>query len=188
MQEKWRLFWAVPLPASLRRQLVEVQRELGFSPRSVKWVEEENLHLTVRFLGDTEAGQVDPLREAVAARLTSIKAFSLEVEKLGAFPSLKHPRVIWVGVKAHPSLFLLYQAVEEAVRGLGFAPATQPFSPHITLGRVRERAVVPGDHRWAERSYTFTPFLVDELVLYRSFLTPRGPIYSRVAAVRLSGA
>ncbi|RDV83229.1 RNA 2',3'-cyclic phosphodiesterase [Ammonifex thiophilus] len=188
MQEKWRLFWAVPLPAPLRRQLAELQKELGFSPRSVKWVEEENLHLTVRFLGDTEAGQVDSLREAVSARLAGIKAFLLEAEKLGAFPSLARPRVIWVGVKAHPSLFLLHQAVEEAVRGLGFTPATKPFSPHITLGRVRERVALPGDHRWAQKNYAFTPFLVEELVLYRSFLTPRGPVYSRVAAVRLSGA
>ncbi|MGO0123043.1 RNA 2',3'-cyclic phosphodiesterase [Desulfothermobacter acidiphilus] len=184
MEVKWRLFWAVALPAALRRQLSELQRQLGFSSRQVKWVEEGNLHLTVRFLGDTPHKQVEAIKEAVALHLSGVPAFVSEVDRLGAFPSLRRPRVLWVGVKAHPLLSRLHGAVEAAVRQLGFAPEERPFAPHITLGRVREREELGAD-RLAQVSFPPAPLPVDELVLFRSVLSAEGPLYQPLAALRL---
>lgn len=185
MEQALRLFWAVGLPPAVREKLAAVQELFRGLPLDVKWVERENLHITVRFLGETGAHLVEPLTAAVAERVAETAAFRLQLGGIGAFPSVQKPRVLWVGIRNFEPLVALNRLVEEAVRSLGFPPESKPYSPHLTIGRFRtatgakvleQTIAVAGLQEVGE-------VIVDELELLASRLTPAGPIYTPLRQV-----
>ena len=174
-----RLFIALPLPPALEQRLGEVIE--AFKPRgvAVKWSKPGNIHLTVKFLGDTEEKLIPDISRAidhVAVRATKIKAV---VDTLGGFPNLKRPRVIWAGssLGIEPAARVARE-VDLAMRQLGFEKEKRPFKAHLTLGRVRQGRSIE-DLIPALNSYKLEPVTVelDKLTLFKSTLTPTGPIY-----------
>ena len=174
-----RTFVALDVGPEARAGLAGWMAELGPRLPGFKWVEPENLHLTLRFLGETPAERLPALREALAAAAAEVAPFELVVRGAGAFPDAGAPRVLWAGVEATAALAALQRRVEEAVRGLGWEPEGTPFRPHVTLARARHprpRAdataalAAAGTRVWGRMA-------VREVVLQRSTLTPAGPVY-----------
>lgn len=183
-----RLFIALNLPADVRDALYTATAPLRAAGFPVRWVRAESLHVTLKFLGWVRPERVDEIREAMAGAAANSQPFELHVGRIGAFPSLRRPRVLWVGVEATPPLRGLKQDLEWAFAALGFETELRAFQPHITLGRaVREAGA--GDFRQLEAvladvaAEAVAP--VREIDLMRSHLSPSGARYERIAAVPL---
>jgi len=187
-----RSFIAIELPEEVRRELVQLSRELGKAKYPfVKWVDMENIHLTLKFLGSIPQGQVAKIAEAMKQAAQGKSPFQLEISRLGAFPSVNQPRVIWIGVGGETDRLLeLQRDIDTRLVPLGFAPEKQPFVPHLTIGRVRENAS-PEDKKALGRLLASRGFdsqgriAVDSIKLMKSQLTPEGPIYSLLSVVAL---
>jgi RNA 2',3'-cyclic 3'-phosphodiesterase len=164
-----RLFIALPLPDSVRAELAGLLEPL----RGVSWTRPEQLHLTLRFLGEVPAGCVERIEERLAA--IRVEPFIIPVEGVGAFPPKGPPRVIWVGVGAgHPHLFQLRQRLDDAVLAAGIDFDVRFFQPHITLARCAEGAA-PAASQWLRRHCEFlsASFRVKAFDLCASRLSPQ---------------
>lgn len=183
-----RAFIAVELPESLRQEVASLQADFRSAGADVKWVEPENLHLTLKFLGSVKEDQVPTLQQALTTATQGLHSFTIHLEGIGAFPRTTSPRVIWVGVtEGEKPLVELAQAVERACSGLGFPPEERPFSAHLTIGRVRSRdglASLIKKLQVAEFRGG-TPAPVNHLTLFQSTLSPHGPTYTPLAEIPL---
>lgn len=185
-----RLFIAVELPHPARAALAAVRQRLaGVWPEGdVRWTQTDNIHLTLRFLGDTEGDRVGPLGSALDEVAAQVRPLALALGPVGAFPDARRPRVIWVGLEGESlaALGRLQKAVERRVRDLGWAREPRPFHPHLTLGRVS-----PGRGRppagWAAAPVPPVPVPVAELRLIQSVLSPSGAVYTCLHRAALPG-
>ena len=166
------------------RRLAEAQCMLANSGAALKLVKPENIHMTVRFLGDIQPPMVDAIHEEM--KQVSFTPFTVELIGLGAFPKPNYPRVVWAGIrKGANELKDVFEQLEPRLRGLGFKPDTKGFSPHLTIARVRTGRNKAG---LAERvreleDYELGTVKAECLRLKKSDLTPRGPIYSNLREV-----
>jgi RNA 2',3'-cyclic 3'-phosphodiesterase len=159
--------------------------------RDVSWVATGNLHLTVKFLGEVAEGRIEAIVAGITGAVEGVSAFDADVEGLGAFPSAARPRVVWAGVAAGSGTMSdLAGRVDDALAALGFAREARPFSPHITLGRVRQPGRAPAltEALRGAAERPFGRFRVARASLMRSELSPRGARYTELAAVSLGGA
>lgn len=183
-----RTFLAVDLPDSLRPQLALVQGELKRSQADVRWVAVGNIHLTLKFFGNLPDTEVDPIAQAAREVTAKQEPFQLQITDAGAFPSVKSPRVIWLGLGGDLiPLAQMYNKLEKAFAALGHLPEGRPFNPHLTLGRVKSPQ---NRHRLAKLLETlpplnWPPFKVGEIILFKSTLTPQGSIYTPLQVVPL---
>lgn len=169
-----RLFIAIDLPTSLREQLAALCEPV----RGFAWTRPEQLHLTLRFLGDVELAARDSL-EAALARV-NVEPFVLPVAGMGSFPPRGPARVVWVGVgRGHPRLHQLRQQIDDGVLGTGLNPDLRHFQPHLTLARVRPEAPRDAAAQFLKRHRDFetAPFRVTSFVLYASELHPTGAVH-----------
>ena len=163
------MFAAVPLPEGPRSEARRMIDDLGQRSWPVRWTDPGELHLTLRFFGDVAPELVPPIEGALRAAVSNMSPIPMTLTALGAFPNLRHARVVWVGLDAPSDLELLQHRIEQRVEPLGFPSDGKPFRPHVTLGRVREGARLPaaadrilgGHHQGAS-------FLGDRVVLYES--------------------
>ncbi|HBX22857.1 MAG TPA: RNA 2',3'-cyclic phosphodiesterase [Desulfotomaculum sp.] len=187
-----RLFWAVNLPAEIKTKLASLRSLMRGVPVDVKWVEQQNLHLTVKFMGDVDRTKINDTVQAVKLAAAGSGPISLELHGTGFFPHSRQPRVIWVGVRGEVEKFRrLHQLVEKSLIAFGFPPDGKGFSPHLTVGRVRSPKGV-GDLvqkilTVTQESACFGRVDVTTIELMESELTRRGPVYSVVDGVTLSG-
>lgn len=153
----------------------------------VKWSLPDNLHLTLRFLGDIKENDLEELFDLLGDRVADLEPFALEVKGVGAFPNWRTPRVVWAGCgEGSEEATFLAQRVEETSIDLGYERERRPFRPHFTLGRVKQPADAWGLEDVAtetERAYGFVD--VDEVVVYMSSLRRTGPVYSPMARLEL---
>ena len=192
--EPIRAFVAIELPEQVKSVLTQLQNDLKRSKAaSVKWAGAEGIHLTLKFLGNVDASEIPKLKEALSGATRGIAPFHLELGNPGAFPNAHAPRVVWVGVGGEvETLQTLHNNVERELAPLGFSPEERSFSPHLTLGRMREGSTAD-DRRClggavASLKVGEKPtFEVGALSLMRSTLTPRGAIYSCLASFALVG-
>lgn len=190
--EQARLFWAVNLPAEIKTKLAFLQSLLRGVSADVKWVEQQNLHLTVKFMGDVDRRKINDIVQAVELAVADSGPISLEFHGTGFFPHSRQPRVIWVGVRGEVDKFRrLHQLVEKNLIAFGFPPESKGFSPHLTVGRVRSPKGV-GDlvqslEAAAQELACFGRVDVTTIELMGSELTRKGPVYSVVAGVKLAG-
>ncbi len=190
--ETIRTFVAIELPEEVKNSLAKILRDIspGYE-RFVKWIKSDSIHLTLKFLGNISTGSVDDITQALTDAASGPKAFTLELGGLGAFPNLKSPRVLWVGVEGDvPTALNLQGQIDQALTKLGFAVEKRGFSPHLTVGRLRDKA--SSRERSAvgklvsEYEVKENPsFTVERLNLMRSTLTSSGAIYDRLASVPL---
>jgi 2'-5' RNA ligase len=182
-----RAFVAVDLAAAVHERVVRLKAELAAVRSEVRWVRDEGLHATMKFLGSVELSQLGHVRDAVARAAASVAMFAMRVRGLGAFPSLKHPRVVWVGLEAD-GLRQLAGALECELTPHGFPPEVRAFQPHLTLGRVNGsrgwRTLEPILKRHGSDDFGDSP--VDRVTLYRSDLRPGGAAYTALWTSSLS--
>lgn len=200
-----RAFLAVELSQELRAELATVQQELKrrIEPEMkrdtrISWVQPASIHLTMKFLGDMDEQVVDPLLVAVEQAIGSQRSVNVPLERLGAFPRPQSPRVLWLGPSENwereaeaKRLAEIHGAIEEACEGLGFFRETKPFSPHLTLARIRvgERhvGVVLVKGGVLDRPLSLGSLAVEAVVLMKSELKPTGSVYTKLWDVRLRG-
>lgn len=188
--DRARLFWAVSFPEEIKRKLYGLQSRLREVQADVKWVEQQNLHLTVKFLGEVERSGIDDILQTVQGAVAGTGTFTLELAGTGFFPGPRNPRVIWVGVRGQVDKFRhLHQCVDASLAVLGFAPDSRRFSPHLTLGRMRSPrgsdALVNRARQVAEELGSLGTVEVSTIELIASRLTRGGPVYSLLAGVDL---
>ncbi|HEB65214.1 MAG TPA: RNA 2',3'-cyclic phosphodiesterase [Chloroflexi bacterium] len=188
-----RAFVAVDLESEITERLAQVLAELRqqVDGRIVRWVPAENIHLTLKFLGDVSVHNLPLLEDALRAEALGRSAFALSVGGLGAFPSENQPRVLWVGVEAPDVLMALQRGIESRVERLGYAREKRPFNPHLTLGRVSRSATAREVRQVARllREYKLGFLGVSEVEavhLFRSDLRPAGAVYTRLFSAPLA--
>ncbi len=192
--EKIRAFIAIELPEEVKAWLSSVQSRLRPEQHPyVKWVSAAGIHLTLKFLGNIDQEKVSPIAKAMAKAAQKVSPFRLEVGGLGAFPNLRRPQVIWVAVRGEvEKLASLHRGIDHSLVALGFPPESRAFTPHLTLGRLRERSSTEerrriGEALLAAKGEEVVPFQVAEISLMRSTLTPTGAIYNRISSILLEG-
>jgi 2'-5' RNA ligase len=187
-----RAFIAVELPETLKKELYELEAQLkNTSPPIVKWVDPNSIHITLKFLGEISEDSVDELTLAIEESAQGIQPFQLEVREVGAFPNLERVQVLWVGVKGElEQITQLQKNIESNTEQLGFSRESRAFSPHLTLGRVRNEAR-PNERQRLGKLLTDTSFAalhnvnVAAVNLMKSQLTPTGPVYTCIGSVKL---
>lgn len=185
-----RLFIAINLPPVIRRSIVDATARMREAAPRMAWVTEERLHLTIEFLGDRSDDAVPELEAALTAAATTHPPVTLALRGLGAFPNLRSPRIVWLGVEAEPKLELLQHDLARACAELGYERDARAFRPHITLGRARTplRAEAARALTAAARAVTWSANVEATSVdIMESRLLPGGARYSVVAAVPLRG-
>ncbi|MFQ5608270.1 MAG: RNA 2',3'-cyclic phosphodiesterase [Candidatus Zixiibacteriota bacterium] len=189
-----RLFVAFELPELLRRRLAEaIERLRRYDQRAVKWVDPENMHLTLKFLGETAPEKLGAIKASLGAQLGGNSvvsgAFKMTSQTLGAFPNLKRPRVFWADCAGGDfgRLAEFAERIDETLSGLGFEKETRAFKAHLTLGRVRRPKPASHPADLTElinqlKAYKYEPidFEFNRLVLFQSELTREGPIYTEL--------
>ena len=190
--ETLRTFIALPLPDEWIGQLSETIKELSRAlPSGVRWVSPGGIHLTLKFLGPTDARIAPRILHAIVDNFADSSPPLLTMSALGTFPAGRNPRVIWAGVSGGAeSLEDLHQRAEQAAGVLGWPTDGRPFRPHLTLGRVRDR-VSPRQRQTiydvvaSARLPAIRSWRPDTVRLYRSVLTPRGAQYSSLGEVKI---
>lgn len=194
--EMFRAFIAIELDHAVLKALDRAQSELKreVPPGVVRWVKGSGIHLTLKFLGDVPAGQIQDLDAALRRACGSCGPFTLSIVGLGCFPNPGRPRVVWVGVEEPGGVLgKLQQAVEREIAPLGYPTESRAFSPHLTLGRAQRSASKSelralGDVVVLRRVGQLAQMEVSAVSLIRSDLRPTGAVYTPLAQVPLEGA
>jgi 2'-5' RNA ligase len=185
-----RTFIAIELPQEIKSALSNIQAELKQAHADVKWVKPENIHLTLKFLGEID----ETLVEKICAILEDIARqntpFNLSLSDLGAFPKLNYPRVIWIGVTNDQPVVKIAEEIEKEAVEIGLPSESRPFSSHITVGRVRSglnRGALIEKLNFLKKNFppSKLEFKVHSLTLFKSTLTPSGPIYEALSTYPL---
>ncbi len=181
-----RLFAAVPVAEPARGEVVRLLGALRATDWPVRWVRDEVVHVTLKFFGEVRDERVDVIAEALQLAAAGMSPLTLRLGALSAFPTERRPRVLLLTLEPNDALTALRERIENLADALGFAREGVPFSPHVTLGRVREGQRLP-PQALADPSAGVTPrsFLAPTIGLYESILTPAGPRYASRASVTL---
>lgn len=188
-----RSFIAIDLPPQIQESLGKISQDLQDLRKSnaIRWVPAKNIHLTLKFLGEVSSNNLEVLTKILKTEVSRHRCFQISVGGLGAFPSIRRPRVVWVGVDAPPDLLSLQHSIESETLHLGYAAEERPFSAHLTLGRVSHNAS-PEEVR--EIGDMLSGYHVGELGiapvevvrLFRSDLQPGGAVYTPLHTLPLS--
>jgi len=182
-----RVFIAIDIEGEkLRDNIHFFGSKLIESRARLKLVEKINLHLTLKFIGEVDEKDVDLISNAVMEGVKGFKKFEIEIRGAGAFPSLSHPRVIWVGVRrGADTLSRLATSISNHLDKAGFRGDPKPFKPHITIARVKRYGTYLGHLIKEYSDHLFGEMLVRDVRVKRSKLTPQGPIYSTLKSIEL---
>jgi 2'-5' RNA ligase len=187
-----RTFIAVEIPSSIHQAILQrtesLRKTLGTA--IVRWVPVQNIHLTLKFLGDVAPANVDALTQMLDVEAGRVDPFDIHIGGLGSFPSLKRPHVLFVGVQAPAGLEALYRGIESACVGLGYPSEARGFSPHLTLGRIKWDST-SSDWQKIRRNFeelkidSLGTARVDSVHLYKSELKPNGSVYTQLFSAPL---
>ena len=188
--ESLRLFVALELPERIVTELDAVQTRLRRHGLNLRWVRPPNIHLTLKFLGEVRAEKVPEIESTLGGVAATTGGFPMEIGGFGAFPTIRKPRVLWVGVDPSPALRCLKQDIEWALSDCGFERETRAFHPHFTLGRATKEdgagAFRGLDDRSADLSYS-AEVKVWKVDLMESHLSVSGPRYEVLSSFPLKG-
>ena len=178
-----RAFIALELPPPVISLLEKVQEDLKSMGLRAKWVRPGNIHLTLKFIGNINPGDIDLIGGAMMDAVDDFAAIDLVAGGIGVFPGIKRPRVIWVGLGGQIQLlFAMQRVLEDNLAALGFKKEKRPFKGHLTLGRFRQ-AVNPNTIRQIMREYAnlySEEFTARRIILFKSDLKPTGAVYSQL--------
>jgi 2'-5' RNA ligase len=182
-----RAFVGVRVDSIVIQRVSDVAAELKAHMPGLRWVAAENLHFTLKFLGDTDEARIELVANALDQALHPFPRFTINAKGLGVFPNLKRARVLWVGLEGN-SLEKLASKVVTALEPLGFARETRAFAPHFTIGRWRQFDGSPvklGEALEQWKGYEFGPFTVEHVTLFQSVLDRHGAVYHPMKVVSL---
>lgn len=180
MENKIRSFVAIDITSNLKNKFSEIQKELALLSQDVKWVEEKNQHLTLKFLGEITKDKVENVKKCLFEISQTTIPFEIFFSGIGYFPDKKHPKVIWIGVGEKDNNFIrLVEKIEDKFLKIGFEKENRQFKPHLTIGRVRSQKSIDILLRNISKYHQvyFGKMKVNEIYLMKSTLTPVGPIY-----------
>ncbi|MEK7328639.1 MAG: RNA 2',3'-cyclic phosphodiesterase [Chloroflexota bacterium] len=190
-------FIAIELSPALRgrlKNIIAILRQ-ATPPKAVSWVMADNIHLTLKFLGDIPEKDIPPISVALTEAASTVEPFSFSVSGLGCFPNFKRPRVLWAGIEPSSAKAVvgLQAAIEARLTPLGYPPEDRAFSPHLTLGRVRREAhpaeaAKAGEAVRAQSRIELGSAFVDAVTLMKSDLRPGGPVYTPLFTATLGRA
>src|SRR5438874_10756067 len=191
--KRLRTFIGLDLGKTVRDKAVALQESLARAGSEVKWVEPENLHVTLLFLGEVDDRDLHAVCRAVVDRCREHEPFRMSVENVGCFPNLRRPRTIWIGVgEGAQEVVALHDALEETLLELGcYRREARQFTPHVTLGRARHEggpldalaALLTKKADWQAGEVS-----VREVLVMSSELTPQGPVYSVLSRAKLGSS
>lgn len=185
-----RTFLAIELPEEIKTQLRNIQDRLKANVKGIRWTRPEGIHLTLKFFGNVSENDIANISSVVEKKTKDVRPVTLNVETVGAFPNFKRPRVIWIGISgAVEGLSVLQKEIDTDIEALGFQKESRGFRPHLTLGRVKSPKEVKGLSKITEdgKSYAAGSFIAGGLTLFKSELTPKGAIYTKLAYFPFGG-
>jgi 2'-5' RNA ligase len=187
-----RAFIAIDLPPSIQesldKQTARLRQTLGDD--AVRWVPTHNMHLTLKFLGSLPLSHLDFIKRMLTQSADSSPQFDLQISGLGSFPNSKRPRVLWAGIHAPAGLTSLQKMIEDGATRLGYNKEERPFSPHLTLGRVRQGISAAELHNISTTLSAIQlgkigTARVDAVYLYQSDLNSEGSVYTKLFSATL---
>ncbi len=186
-----KLFTGIEVGSTIRSSAAKLQTALAGTGAEVKWVEPENLHITINFLGDVDDRDLHGICKALEAVGRQVPPFRLEVAGVGAFPTMRRPKVLWTGVtNGQDELRTIHEMAEPKLLQLGvYRREERGYTPHLTLGRVKDEshAQTIATELANAANWRGGDLLIEEFALYASELRREGPVYSIVARFELSG-
>jgi 2'-5' RNA ligase len=187
-----RLFIAVNIPDEIKEKISAFQQELRKLDCDIKWVNVENLHLTLKFIGEASPEKVDDIESSMKESVSDLKPFRVDFYGAGVFPDIHRPRVVWVGItEGADSLKGIASKLETLLEAVGIKKEEREFSAHATVGRVRSSrntiALVKKLIEFEKAGPSgFGSFVVDKICLMQSILHPQGPEYKCLRSVTVS--
>lgn len=185
-----RTFIAIEIPEEIKKELSSIQNELKKSSgkvSSVSWARIETTHLTLKFLGDVPEEKIRATEEALRLSTRGIKAFSVSITGLGGFPNLENPRVLFAGTFESAELKNLHAAIEGSLYAIGFEKDEKPFTPHLTLARIKS----PFEGKKLSkaikelRTDIKADFIADSVILFKSEIDSKGAVHTPIAKIIL---
>ena len=184
-----RTFIAIELSEGIRKTLAQIQSHLKYSGADVKWVKKDNIHLTLKFLGEISEEKLQQVIATLEIVAKESSAFEISIKDIGVFPKIDYPRVIWVGLdKGTAESKELAEKINEALSKIGFEKESRPFAVHLTIGRVRSPK---NKEALKEKLTTYNlqlktkPQLISSIILFQSKLSPKGSIYTKLHEAKL---
>lgn len=179
-----RLFIAIELPDDIIKKLEDLQEQIKKGCKAkVSWSNPENIHLTLKFLGNVKEDVIDKIKSCIENACSGMNQFMLEALGVGCFPNPNNPRVIWVGIKTYNNfLDSVYERLETGLNNIGFEKEKRRFQPHLTLGRIRHIDKDAGLKTSVDKSKDFAigEFMVKSIILFKSELNPEGAVYTKL--------
>ncbi|HAF61433.1 MAG TPA: RNA 2',3'-cyclic phosphodiesterase [Anaerolineaceae bacterium] len=188
-----RIFAAIDLPQNVLNTIQGVQNSFALqAPSIVRWTKTNQLHITLKFIRELQDTHLNPLCSTLHQILSAFQTFPLDYSGMGVFPSMRNPRVLWLGIKASEPLVTLVQNIESIFQEFGYESEKRPFQPHLTIGRFKNDFSQPElqNFRSCLANYTAKVYahqIVEHVTLYESTLTPAGPIYKVLLQVPFKG-
>jgi len=189
MSDTLRTFIAIELPESIISFISRIQKEMKSYGFKVKWVRPENIHITLKFLGNIHKADVEKIGGVMPEAVKGSPPISLSAKGICVFPGIKRPRVIWLGLKGQTfELIELQKVIDDALENIGFPKEGRPFKAHLTLARVKgnihSKKLLDVINKFGEsESETFT---ADKVILFKSDLKPTGAVYTKLHSGQLS--
>jgi 2'-5' RNA ligase len=183
--QKFRGFIAIDIKSFPK--LFEFEREIKNSGANVKLVEPKNIHLTLKFLGDTDESLIDDIEEVMKDSVKESKSFEIILKGAGVFPNEKYIKVVWIGIENGEKIRQIAKNIDENISKLGFLRDKREFSAHLTIARVKnvnnKQTLIDIINKYGD--VEFLKINVDTIKLKKSTLTPKGPIYSTLKEVKI---
>lgn len=189
MPEKLRTFIAIELPGEIQKKLGEFSESIKNPQDRVTWVSSNNIHVTLKFLGDVPIGDIDSIRDIISAVAKNYSSFEAAIKGTGVFPDPRSPRVVWIGIDTgKEKIKNIYMDLEERLASIGIPKEERSFTPHLTLGRVK---YIKDVKRFTEgiskhKEDLFGNFTADSISLIKSTLTPKGSVYETLYRMPLT--
>jgi 2'-5' RNA ligase len=181
-----RLFVALLFPDQVKNALGALISDLKPRGQGIKWVESKNIHLTLKFIGETPEKKIEPITNGLEAVLADRKKFESRVAGCGGFPNLRNPRVIWVGLDGADPAVEMAKQINHKLIPIGIKSEKRGLSPHLTLGRIKKRSDLSDLAAYMESlNFDAGSVILDRVALVKSTLTPAGPIYENVKLFEL---
>jgi 2'-5' RNA ligase len=186
-----RAFLAIDPPPEVMRRIVALQETMKKNlPHGIRWVNPDGIHLTLKFLGNIFPSNRDQIKDVLPTIVGGHHDFTLSVGRIGVFPGLAKPRVVWVGIGGETKALLdLQRDMEEALNDIGFPREDRSFRAHLTLGRIKDPRAVTSLEKIIAEGQTFNAgaFTANRVLFIKSNLTPAGAVYTHLAAFPLAG-
>jgi 2'-5' RNA ligase len=182
-----RLFVAIKIYPTTEFLRIFSQLTSDLRHERIKWVEPHNIHITLKFFGETEENEIPAIKSALQLAASQSKVFTMKISRTGIFGSRYDPKVIWFGIERDSSLDLLARNTLEELKKAGWEPDRQNFVPHLTVGRIRELRDKEFFQQVIDqyRDAKIQEQLVKEVILYESILKPQGPTYISLAKFQI---